>query len=257
MAITSRTIVFIHGLFQNSKAWDRWIGHFEKLGYACHAPAYPHHDGEPATLRKQFNPALGRVTLSDVLDKLRAFIDTLSEKPILIGHSMSGLIVQLLLASGKGAAGVAIHSAPPKGIVALSWNFLKSNLPVINPLKGNTVFEPTVDWFHYAFCHTATPEETQHLFEATVVPESRNIPRSSTGDAGKIDFSRPHPPLLFIAGEEDNIVPAKINMKNYKAYKDKNSRRVLKVFPGRTHSTCTQQGWEKVAGYIENWLKEK
>jgi pimeloyl-ACP methyl ester carboxylesterase len=44
----------------------------------------------------------------------------LSEKPILIGHSLGGLIVQLLLQDELGVAGVAIHSFPPKG-VNRSW----------------------------------------------------------------------------------------------------------------------------------------
>lgn len=257
MAVTSRTIVFIHGLFQNPTAWNKWKLYFEAQGYACHAPAYPFHEGDPSILRKQINPDLGKVTLGDVIVHLSEFVDQLPEKPILIGHSMGGLAVQLLLAKGKGVAGVAIDSAPPKGIVALSWSLLKANLPVLNPLKGNSVFEPSLDWFHYAFCNTSTREEAQQLFDASVVPESRNIPRSSTGNDGKIDFNQPHPPLLFIAGEKDNIVPAALNEKNYKAYANKTSRTALKVFPGRTHSICSQTGWEEVAEYAKNWLKEQ
>ncbi|MFX8762542.1 hypothetical protein ABTM82_19210, partial [Acinetobacter baumannii] len=71
--------------------------------------------------------------------------------------------------------------------------------------------------------------------EDTIVPESRNIPRSSVGDAGAIDFNRPHVPLLFIAGELDTIVPASLNRTNYEAYKDKNSRRDFIEFIGRSH----------------------
>lgn len=87
----SKTIVFIHGLFQNPRSWDRWLSYFSGLGYACHAPAYPFHDGDPATLRRNTPQGLGRLTFAQVIDNLTAVLDKLSEPPILIGHSMGGV----------------------------------------------------------------------------------------------------------------------------------------------------------------------
>jgi alpha-beta hydrolase superfamily lysophospholipase len=87
-----------------------------------------------------------------------------------------------------------------------------------------------------------------------VVPESRNIPRSSTGKSGKIDFVKPHAPLLIIAGEKDNIIPSSLNRKNFLAYKNKNSKIDFKEFPGRTHYICGQENWQEVASYIETWI---
>jgi esterase/lipase len=89
-----------------------------------------------------------------------------------------------------------------------------------------------------------------------VVPESRNIPRSSTGKAGTVDFSKPHAPLLIIAGEKDNIIPPSLNRKNFLAYKDKNSKTDFKEFAGRTHYICGQKNWEEVADYILDWLRK-
>jgi len=113
---------------------------------------------------------------------------------------------------------------------------------------------PTVKWYQYAFCNTMTLAETQIEFDKFVVPESRNIPRSSTKADGKIDFTKPHQPLLFIAGEKDNIIPASLNKKNFEAYKDKTSKRDFKVFSNRTHYICGQKNWEEVADYINNWI---
>src|ERR1041385_1938747 len=102
--IQSKTIVFIHGLFQNPKSWEGWMKYFQEKGYTCYAPAYPFHEGEPNELRKNINPALGKLTFGQVVDSLAAFIDKLPEKPILIGHSMGGLAVQKLLEMNKGVA---------------------------------------------------------------------------------------------------------------------------------------------------------
>lgn len=249
----TKTIVFIHGLFQNPHSWEKWEEYFNSLGYKCYSPAYPLHEGDPVDLRTNINPTLGKLTFAQVVDSLCTYIENLPEKPILVGHSMGGLVVQKLVEMGKGTAGVCIDSAPPKGIFSFKWSFLKANLSTINPLKGDSVCLPSVEWFHYAFCNTMTMEETQREYDKFVVPESRNIPRSSTGNEGKIDFHRPHNPLLFIAGEKDNIIPSSLNRRNFEAYTDTNSRKDFKIFNDRTHYICGQKNWEEVAAYIAQW----
>ncbi len=253
-SIQSKTIVFIHGLFMNPKSWDAWKLYFEARGYRTHAPAYPYHAGEPSVLRTNFDPLLGSLTLGLVVTQFSTFIDTLPEKPILIGHSMGGLVVQKLISEGKGALGICIDSAPPAGVVSLEWSFLKANFSTINPLKGDSVCLPTVEWFHYAFCNVMTMDETREAFNQFVVPESRNIPRSSTKSDGKIDFKKPHAPLLFIAGEKDHIIPASLNKKNFEAYQDKNSKTDFHQFAGRSHYLCAQKNWEEVAAYTHDWI---
>ena len=252
---STKTIVFIHGLFMNPKSWQPWISYFEVKGYKCYAPAYPFHEGEPAELRKNVDPGLGTLTFGKLIESLSSFIDKLPEKPILIGHSMGGLSVQKLIELNKGTVGVCIDTAPPKGIFSFKWSFLKANIPTINPLKGNSVCMPDVKWYHYAFCNTMTMDQTKIEFNKFVVPESRNIPRSSAKNDGKIDFKKSHAPLLFIAGEKDHIIPASLNRKNFEAYKDKNSKTDFKEFPGRTHYICGQHNWEEVAEYIIDWIK--
>lgn len=254
--IACKTIVFIHGLFMNPISWNDWIKFYEAKGYKCYAPAYDYHDGSPDSLRNKSNPELRNLTFGKIIDSLSAFIDKLQEKPILIGHSMGGLAVQKLIELNKGIAGICIDSAPPKGIISLKWSFLKSNLPILNPLKGNSTYLPTLKWFHYAICNTMTIEQTQIEYDKFIIPESRNIPRSTTQNEGKIDFKKPHNPLLIIAGEKDTIIPSSLNKKNFKAYKDPNSIINFKEFSGRTHYICGQKNWEEVAQFISEWLTD-
>lgn len=250
----SNTIVFIHGLFMNPESWSQWVKYFEKRGYKCYTPAYPFHEGRPGSLRSSINPELGKVTFKQVIDSLSEFIDTLPEKPVLIGHSMGGLAVQKLIGLNKGAAGISIDPAPPHGLFSFKWSFLKANLSTVNPFKGNSVCLPDLNWFHYAFCNTMTIEQTESEYNKFVVPESRNIARSSTGKDGRIDFSKSHNPLLIIAGERDNIVPASLVKKNYKAYNKNNSIIDFKEFSDRTHYICGQPEWEEIAAYIDEWI---
>ncbi len=252
----TKTIVFVHGMFQNPKSWTQWKTYFEARGYTCHTPAYPFHEGEPSELRAHIPAGLGKLTFAQVIESLSTFIDSLPEKPILIGHSMGGLSVQKLLDIGKGVAAIAIDSAPPQGITSYEWSFLRANFPTVNPLMGNSPCLPSVSWFQYAFCNTMSMEETQREYDLYVVPESRNVPRSSTTDQSHIDFRKPHSPLLFIAGEKDHIIPASLNMKNFNAYTDRGSIRAFKMFPDRTHYICGQKNWEEVAAYCAEWLEK-
>lgn len=251
----SKTIVFVHGLFQNPKSWDAWKQYFHARDYICHAPPYPYHEGYPRELRENIDARLGALTFKQVTEQLSRFVDKLPEKPILVGHSMGGLVVQKLVSTDRGVAGVCIDTAPPRGVFSFKWSFLRANLPTINPLKGNSPCLPSVEWFHYAFCNTMTLEQTKIEYDKYVVPESRNIPRSSTQSDGAIDFHKPHAPLLFIAGEKDHIIPSSLNQKNYRAYTDRNSVRDFKEFAGRTHYICGQENWQEVAAYILDWIK--
>ena len=62
-------------------------------------------------------------------------------------------------------------------------------------------------------------------------------------------------PLLFIAGGEDNIMPPSVNESNAKHYKS-DTDTDYKVFPGRSHWTCGEPGWEEVADYALDWAAE-
>ena len=125
------TIVFLHGLFMNPVSWSEWKGYFESEGYTCHAPAYPFHEGDPAVLRKHIDPNLGKLDFEEVVNSMIKLIDTLPEKPILVGHSLGGLIVQKLISLDKAVAGICIDGAPPPGIFTAKWSFWKANFPEI------------------------------------------------------------------------------------------------------------------------------
>ena len=240
-------------MFMNPKSWAAWIRYFEKLGYNCKAPAYQFHDGEPADLRKKIPGSLGKLNLPTVLQAFRNLLKQFESKPVLIGHSLGGSITQMMVYEGLAQAGICIDSAPVGGLFSTKWSFLKSNLPVLNPFKGDEAFLMTYEQFHYTFCNTMSMEDTKKAYDAFVVPESRNLART-TGSATKLDFSKPHAPLLFIAGEKDNIIPHSLNEKNWQSYKDKDSKTDFKLFQGRTHFICGQEGWEEVAAFVSDWI---
>jgi alpha-beta hydrolase superfamily lysophospholipase len=253
----SKTVVFVHGMYMNPLCWEHWVDSYQAKGYKCLAPAWPGRDRPIETLRKLHpDPRLGKLTLSRVLEHFTDTIKTLDEKPILIGHSMGGLVVQLLLQRDLTAAGVAIDSAPPMCVFTTRWSFLKSNWPHITPfVSQNRPIEMTFERFQYAFVNTLPLSEQRAAFEKYVVPESRRVPRESL--TARVDFKKPHPPLLLIAGSADNIIPASLSKANYAKYKPFPSVTDFKEFSGRTHFVIGQKNWEEVANYVLAWLNEK
>jgi pimeloyl-ACP methyl ester carboxylesterase len=199
--INSKTIVFVTGAFVSHLGWDHWKDYFESKGYTILAPAWPHKDGTPQELRnRQPNDTdLAKVRFLDVVDHYADIIRKLPEKPILIGHSLGGLLVQKLLQLDIAAAAIAIHSVPPQGVLSFEWSFIKS---LWNPLglfssADKTYLMSFKDW-QYSFTNDMSLEDQKHAYEISTIPESRRALRDPLSSAGKIDFKKPHPPILIV-----------------------------------------------------------
>lgn len=252
-ASKSKTVVFIHGLFVNNTTWADWQAYFEQKGYTTYAPANPYHEGNPADLRANIHPKLNSVSFEDVVMNIASFIDTLPEKPIVVGHSLAGLVVQKLIEMDKAVAGISIDGAPPKNVFA-PFQTIKTVFPVVNFFKSGA-FMGSKDWYHYAFFNNMSRAESDREYEKIAVPESRTIARDTLLKSfAKVDFAKPHNPLLFIGGERDNIFHASFTQRIAGAYKHRGSVTDFKSFPGRSHYIAGEKGWQEVADYVLGWL---
>jgi pimeloyl-ACP methyl ester carboxylesterase len=247
-------VIFIHGMYLNGQSWQPWVERFTSAGLSCSAPSWPYHDGDPHTLRSSVDPRLGALTFGAVTEHLKSLIDALPEPPVLVGHSIGGLLVQRLVNDGYASAGVSISSAPPQGVISFSPHFLRANFPHINPIAGNKPVLMTHERFHYAFCNTLTRIASEEVFDALVVPESRNVPRSTLGRSAKIDFAAEHVPLLFLTGTQDHLTPVAMVRRNAGKYKSDTGQVDYREYDGRSHYICGEPGWEEVADAALTWL---
>lgn len=247
-------IVFIHGMFQNPKSWDNWLAYFNSKGFNCTVPAWPLHAGEPRVLRENPSSELGDLQLSDVLDSVRAGLRN-RDKPIMIGHSVGGLVTQIMLNEGLISAGIAIDSVAPNAMIDLDWGFIKNSAIISNPLKGDEPILMDAKTFHSAFANTMSEDESAREFEKTAVHDSRNVLRGCMGPHGRIDTDTSHGPLLLIGGENDQIIPSHLSEKNFKAYTDKSSVTEFAVFP-RGHYIVNEPGWQEVADRVLAFIQQ-
>ncbi len=257
-SMKSKTILFIHGMYMTPLCWEHWLETFQVRGYHCVAPGWPGRDKSVEELRKSHpDLQLGQLTLSRVIEHYEALIRTMDEKPILIGHSMGGLVAQLLLQKELAAAGVAINSAPPQGVFTTKWAFFKSNLPHINPFANQNIpIRMSLERFQYTFVNGLPLAEQQAAFERYVVPESRRVPAGALTRVAAVDFQEAPPPLLLVAGSDDHLIPASLNRTNWNRYQRSPSITDFKEFSGRTHFTIGQAGWQAVADYVAEWLED-
>ena len=252
----TRTVVFIHGNFVSSRCWDAWVPRVQQRGFNTVAVAYPGRDKPVEWLRANPDGAfLGSLTLDKVADHHAKAIQSLGEKPIIIGHSFGGLITQLMVQRDLAAAAVAIDSAPPQGVLTPAWSFFRAAFPVLNPFVPATrPYLMTFEEWQYAFVNGMPLDQQREAYDRYAVPESRRLARGALSRAGRVDFRRAHAPLLLIAGEKDHIIPAALNRENYRRYAKSPSPTEYKEFPGRTHySVIAGPGWEEVADYALDW----
>jgi pimeloyl-ACP methyl ester carboxylesterase len=252
----SKTIVLIHGNFVNDASWAEWKQYYEQKGYTVYAPANPGHEGNPQALRQQVHPDLTKTGFIDIVTNIARLIDTLPEKPLVIGHSMAGMATLKLVELGKASAGVSIDGAPPKNVFP-PFQTLKTVLPAFGFFSSQKYFMGSRKWYDYAFFNTLPGTEKEEAFEKYAVPESYKVSRQLVLNAySNIDFKKPHDPILFIGGGSDHIFPPVLTKTIAGKYKDTNSKVDIKIFDGKSHFICGEKGWENVADYILDWYEK-
>ncbi|AWS42786.1 alpha/beta hydrolase [Streptosporangium sp. 'caverna'] len=254
------TIVLIHGFWVTPRSWEHWITHYESKGYRVLAPAYPGFEVEVEALNADPTP-IEELTVPAIIASLEKLIDGLDSQPIIMGHSAGGVFTQILLDHGYGAAGVAINSAPTEGVQVIPLSQIKATFPVLkNPANRHKAVGFTFEQWHYAFANTFSEEQSRTLYERYHIPASGNVFWGSAlanihpgKDDNYVNYHNDdRAPLLFIAGENDNLMPPKIQRSNAKHYTSNTVTEVIE-FSGRSHLMPAQEGWEEVADRALAW----
>ena len=244
-------VVMIHGAFAGPWSWDGFAAKFRAAGYAVHAPCLRHHDGgkPPASL--------GQTSLADYSDDLEKFLDELDAPSILVGHSMGGLLAQILAVRCDVHALVLLAPSAPWGVPPSTlFEIASAQAMLLNVGFWNSVLKPDE---HIAGRHSLdrmsgagrdavmarfVPESGRAIFE--IMHWGMDMRRASEVDVREVDC-----PLLVIAGGEDRLHPPATMERVAALY---GARADYEKFPGMSHWLVGEPGWEKIAARALAWL---
>ena len=261
-AISATPVVFVHGLWLLPSSWDPWAAMFEEAGYVALMPDWP---DDPQTVQDaRANPdVLAKKTLGQIADHTAEIIESLDQKPVIIGHSTGGLLAQMLAGRGLAAATVAIDPGVFRGVLPLPPSVLKSSGPfLINPLNRRRAITLTFDQFKYAWANQLEEEEAKELYETFHVAGS-GISLAQMGNANlnpwteaKVNTKNPdRGPLLIIEGEKDHTVPWAIANASYKRQRRNPGVTEIVKIPNRGHALTIDHGWREVAQTALKFVK--
>ncbi len=247
-------IVLVHGAWLNALGWEAVKARYEAGGHTVIAESWPLDDRPPAQLRAAPDPALARLGQREIVAHYERIIRALPQAPILIGHSLGGVVVQHLLDRGLGVAGVAINPAPTPG-VALHRHAIVSALPVfLDPLSRWKVKTMSRRFFATRFAQTAPEAEKDALYDRYIVPTPGRVYWDGVVNPMRITWDNPaRPPLLLIGGGQDLIADGSMTRAIHEKQTRARSLTALRIFEERSHWTLMDAGWEAVADFALDW----
>jgi pimeloyl-ACP methyl ester carboxylesterase len=257
---TPATIVLIHGFWVTPRSWEEWVPHYEAKGHRVIAPAYPGFEVEVEALNADPTP-IEQTTLPKVVAHLESVLADLDAPPILMGHSAGGLLVQLLLDRGHGAAGVAINSAPTEGVKVVPLSQIRSTFEVFKrPGNRHRAIGFSFEQWNYAFTNGFPEDQARRLYERLHIPAAGSVIWGNLFAGVQpghqdnwVDYHNDdRAPLLFLSGGEDHLMPPSVQRSNAKHYKSDTITEVVE-FEGRAHLMPAQEGWEEVADHALAW----
>jgi non-heme chloroperoxidase len=264
MEPASTPVVFVHGLWLHATSWDPWVDFFRQAGYAPVAPGWPGEADTVAEARSHPDRVAG-TGINDVVEHYAGIIRALPAKPVVIGHSFGGIVVQRLLAQDVAAAAVAIDPAPIKGVLFLPPSALRvASIVLRRPAHRNEAVSLTAEQFRYGFGNALPAQECADLYEKWAIPSPGKplfeaaLANFTPGSPAKVDTrNKTRGPLLITAGGQDHTVPPQISMQTRRLYHRSPAITDLREFPDRGHSLTIDHGWREVAQSALDWLRQR
>ena len=230
------TILFVHGVCHGAWCWEeKFIPYFQNLGYECIALNLPGHETPGCTQRISYS-------LKDYIQALHQAVAKLDRPPIIIGHSMGGMILQRFLKTGTCKKAILLSAVPPTGALMASLRVIGNNLGTLPYLFTGNLLGVFRKYPLLMFNEAKIAEkyasnmcaESFLAFVALVLPIFH-----------KISF-----PMLVMGGSRDGLISVKEFKQTAKHYKAE-----LEIIEGGSHDLMLDDDFIKSVEVIHNWIK--
>jgi pimeloyl-ACP methyl ester carboxylesterase len=249
----TRHVVLIHGSWSRGAQWAPARAAFEERGYTVHTPTLRHHE-------LPLNEGAGEIaalSLRDYTDDLVALVASLDGPPLLVGHSLGGLVVQLVAARTHHVGMVAAcpSAVGPAGLnpttLRLSFGHGRRPRPWAKP-----VYPPTWEQFRRGAAHVQTEETAREVFDDLVCESGRvlffelAVPWLDRAKAARVDFAAITAPALVIGAGADRIVPPRLARRSAARYQNGSYAEI----PGSDHLVFHGNALAVTMGHIDDWI---
>ncbi len=240
-------LLFIHGAYTGAWCWDEhFLDYFASQGYACYALSLSGHGNS-----RRHRP-LDSISLADYERDVAEVIAALPETPVLIGHSMGGMVVQKYLEQAMVPAAVLLCSVPPQGLLGSAFGLMMTRPNLLTDL--NRIMEggqPDPESLRDALFHQPVDHDTLMRYYKLCQPESHR----AIWDMSLFNLpftARMHkPPLLVMGAEHDLLIPPTQVRMTAMTYSVE-----AEILPGLGHGVMLEAGWQGAAERIARWLDE-
>ena len=239
-------LLFVHGAWHAAWCWDEhFLSFFADNGYHSLAVSFRGHGSSPT--RK----ALRTCSIGDYVEDVSSVADSLTSRPVVIGHSLGGVVLQKYLATQAAPAAVLMASMPPQGFFGSGlrwmklhpWHFTKmaitgKSLDCVN----------TPELARERFFSAQTPEAQVVGYAARLTEESARIGI----DGVLLGLARPKSvttPMLVLGARDDGAVTPREVHATARKYQTQ-----AEFFPDMGHNMMLEPGWTAVAERIHAWL---
>jgi len=241
---TRRPVLFVHGYFATARVFTEWLPFFAARSVPAYAINLRGRSGS------RTNVDLGRATMDDFVDDAAAVARHLG-KPVVVGHSMGGLIAQRLAERGAVHAAVLISPAPPKGISVMSPRLAIRQLKYLPAIFGSKPVVPARDDLREIVLNHV-PAELQDAVLDELVPDSGRAGKEMSTSGFPVDRTRVRCPMLVIGARDDQFIPVKIADRVAKRY-----GAPIHILEGHGHMSIIEPGWEILADSVEKWVGQQ
>jgi pimeloyl-ACP methyl ester carboxylesterase len=234
-------VLCLHGLFAGSWVFERLLPALAQRGYPAAALSLRGHPPSDAA------PDPGRVTIGDYVEDATEAARALG-RPIVIGHSLGGLVAQLLAARGLVRAVVLIDAAPPRGITVLTKPLMTRMVRYLPALLASRPFLPRVRDLD-ALVLNRVPDAERAAVRERFIPDSGRAARQAALGTYAVPRKSVRVPVLVVSGEDDRFIPLGVAQKIARRYDAP-----LLVARGHGHFLLAEPGWEDQARVVIDWL---
>lgn len=240
-------LLFVHGAFSGAAIWDaHFLPWFAARGWAAHAVSLRGHGGSDGHDRLAWH------SLADYVDDVLRTMDGFERPPVLIGHSMGGMVVQRALLRRRAPAAVLLASAPPQGLWQSTLGLAARHPRVLAQMSVlMTLGKEHVDLeeIRPALFSDRMDRAEMERFVPLLQSESRRVLMDMLAWTPFPPLPSPSIPVRVLGAEEDLLIPPEQVRMTARALGT-----TATLFPAMAHAMMLEPGWEDVAAAIDGWL---